>query len=160
MARLVQLPIVQRFMFMGIRTTVPKYRIGIAVVAVDEKDRILMLKHVFHAYTPWGLPGGWLDRGESPQTGALRELREETGLTARLGPVVHVRRETRPVSVNMAFLVCGVNGTIQLSPEILAAEWFALDALPSPLLPFTYDAIHAAMQIRAHRFQPREVEIG
>ena len=34
--------------------------------------------------TVWTLPKGLIDRGESPKTTAVREVREETGLTGRI----------------------------------------------------------------------------
>lgn len=39
----------------------------------------------------WTLPGGGLDFGESPESGVVREVAEETGLDARIvgPPVVH-----------------------------------------------------------------------
>lgn len=39
-------------------------------------------------YDDWSLPKGKLERGESFPEGALREVREETGCVARLGPLV------------------------------------------------------------------------
>ena len=77
-------PFVNYFMAWGIRLVVPKQRIGAGLVALDEEDRVLLLRHVFHPYTPWGIPGGWLNRHEAPADGVLRELKEETGLTAVL----------------------------------------------------------------------------
>ncbi|HEX3607643.1 MAG TPA: NUDIX hydrolase [Candidatus Dormibacteraeota bacterium] len=37
-------------------------------------------------YDDWSLPKGKLEPGESLEEGALREVREETGLRCRLGP--------------------------------------------------------------------------
>ncbi len=37
-------------------------------------------------YDDWSLPKGKLDAGESWEQGAVREVREETGIEARLGP--------------------------------------------------------------------------
>jgi len=39
------------------------------------------------------LPGGGLDFGESPEAGALREVMEETGLTATLDRLIEVQSE-------------------------------------------------------------------
>lgn len=38
----------------------------------------------------WSLPGGGLEVGETLQEGLVRELREETGLSVDVGPVVDV----------------------------------------------------------------------
>lgn len=100
-----------------------------------------MLRHVFHPHTPWGLPGGWLARDESPAECAHRELWEETGLTANLGPVIHLSREPKPPHLGIVFLAKIVPGQVKLSTEILEATWFESDSLPSPLLPFVEEAI-------------------
>lgn len=157
MAHVVRWPPVHQLMVWGIRVVVPRHRVGVGVVAMDEADHVLMLKHVFHPQTPWGLPGGWMGRDETPQTCALRELQEETGLQATLGPVVHVGYDVRMLGLNVAFLAHTTPGPVTLSPEILSARWFAVDSLPSPLLPFTREAIMAAVTLRAGEQQLDEV---
>ena len=55
------------------------------MMPVDEKERILLVKQ-FRLPAErdlWELPAGRLDPNESPLKAAKRELREETGLTAR-----------------------------------------------------------------------------
>ena len=104
-----------------------------------------MLNHVFHPVARWGVPGGWMNRGESPAECALRELREETGLTAKLGPVVHVSHESIPPHIGIAYAATIESGVIRLSSEILEANWYKHDELPKPILPFVQDAIDAAI---------------
>ncbi len=142
-----QQPMLHRLMVLGINLLVPRQRIGASLVAFDEHDRVLMLRHVFHPFAPWGLPGGWLKRSEDPAAGVLRELREETGLTAVLGPVVCVAHEPSPVHVGIAYLGRVQPSSMTLSLEIIEAAWFEMDALPSPLLPFVQSAIHAGLSL-------------
>lgn len=144
---MIRVPLVHRLMLWGIYLTVPRQRIGVALVAVDDNERVLMLHHVFHPYAPWGLPGGWLNRNEAPAEAVLRELKEETGLTAVLGPVVQVVREPKPAHIGIAYLARIVPGPVILSPEIIEARWFTVDDLPAPLLPFMRSAIEKALKI-------------
>ena len=57
---------------------------GAAIVALDEKNRICLLRQYRHAAGGWiwELPAGKLEPGEAPQTTAARELTEEAGLHA------------------------------------------------------------------------------
>lgn len=56
-----------------------------AVVAVDEADRVCFVRQYRHGIEDfmWEIPAGKLDSGEAPAVCAVRELAEETGVTAR-----------------------------------------------------------------------------
>jgi 8-oxo-dGTP pyrophosphatase MutT (NUDIX family) len=60
------------------RAAVISYRAGGAVVR-DEKVLVIRVRAV-----EWELPKGGIEPGESPEQAALREVREETGLTSPL----------------------------------------------------------------------------
>jgi ADP-ribose pyrophosphatase YjhB (NUDIX family) len=137
-------------MGLGVRLMVPRHRTGVAIVGFNDAGRILMLRHVYHPQTPWGLPGGWLEKGESLADCAWRELREETGLSAKLGPIVYHSHEPVPRHIGVAFLARIKIGDIALSTEIIDARWFEPESLPEPLLPFVVNAISAAREFVGH----------
>jgi 8-oxo-dGTP diphosphatase len=149
LARIVRNPIIHRLMVWGIQITVPQQRIGVALILFNDAERVLLLHHVFHPYAPWGVPGGWLERNEAPAAGALRELREETGLTAVLGPVIYVTHESNPNHIGIAYLAHIEFGELSLSAEIIDAHWFSTDQLPDGMLPFTREAIKAAVRVNS-----------
>lgn len=67
-------------------------KVAVAGVVRDERGRIILLRRAQRdqAYGRWILPGGHVDRGEELTAAALREVAEETGLNAELGPMVGV----------------------------------------------------------------------
>jgi 8-oxo-dGTP pyrophosphatase MutT (NUDIX family) len=56
-----------------------------AVVAVDDAGRVCLVRQYRHGIADflWEIPAGKLDKGEAPEVCAVRELAEETGVTAR-----------------------------------------------------------------------------
>jgi len=58
-------------------------RIGIGVFLLDERGRLLIGKRIgSHGSGTYALPGGHLEFGESFEECALREVKEETNITA------------------------------------------------------------------------------
>jgi ADP-ribose pyrophosphatase YjhB (NUDIX family) len=147
LSQLMRLYPMRQAMRLGLYVLVPRHRIGINLVGLDREGRILMLKHVFHPFVPWGLPGGWLGRHESPEGCLLRELKEETGLTATLGPLLLAVTKPRPQHLVMIYAGYIRPAPLALSREILDAGWFDRHTLPEPLLASTSAAIAAAYRL-------------
>ncbi|MGB0099995.1 MAG: NUDIX domain-containing protein [Nocardioides sp.] len=66
-------------------------RLAAYVVVRDERDRVLLALWNEADEPLWTLPGGGVDLHESPEEGAVREAREETGYDVRLGRLLGVR---------------------------------------------------------------------
>ncbi len=145
-ARLTQNWLIHQLMWIAVKIVVPGRRMGAGVVVFNEAGQILLLRHAFHGSHPWGLPGGWLNRKEEPADAVMRELREETGLTARLGPVIWFGNTIKPPDLNAYYIATHPVGDYKLSFEIIEAKWFEPDKLPSQMLQMTHDVIGRAIQ--------------
>jgi 8-oxo-dGTP diphosphatase len=99
-----------------------------------QDGQVLLLRH--RLWTPegqWGFPSGFAQRGETFQETVVREVREETALTVRVGRLVELRSgfRYRVEAYYEAALVGGVDGLVLDDREILEARLFPLDALPA-----------------------------
>lgn len=144
-ARWVQRPFLNKLLAWAVQLIVPRQRVGVVAVVVDENGRFLMLKHVFHPHAPWGLPGGWLKRNEDPQVGVLREIKEETGLTAVIDSLLVLTHETQPSHIGIAYLAHAQATELTLSSEIIEGGWFDTDNLPAPMLTLHKTAVKTAV---------------
>jgi len=100
----------------------------------------------------WELPGGFCDGWEHPADAAVREAREELGVTVRLGDLVGMyvgeyeyQDEILPV-LDCYWLAEIVDGTIVLDPAEASEHTWADLADPPPLAFATMDAALADLR--------------
>lgn len=71
--------------------TLPRPTVAVAAVVFDADGRVLLVER---GRPPgvglWTVPGGKLEAGESLADAVAREVREETGLSVEVGPLVEV----------------------------------------------------------------------
>jgi ADP-ribose pyrophosphatase YjhB (NUDIX family) len=99
----------------------------------DSDNRILLLDHVFRPDSGWGIPGGFLNRGEQPEAGLRRELREEVGLELDSVELLFTRSLYRQRQIEIYFRAKAIGTPRPRGLEIKRAQWFPLDALPEEL---------------------------
>jgi len=84
----------------------------------------------------WALPGGFVDYGETIESAALREAKEETGLDVELVRQFHSysdpQRDLRHHTVTTVF-VAKAKGTAVAGDDAKEAEIFRRDNLPEQI---------------------------
>jgi ADP-ribose pyrophosphatase YjhB (NUDIX family) len=117
-----------------------------AVVWRDEPGRdVLLMQRSDNGH--WGLPGGYVERGESVVAAVTREVYEETGVRIAVGKLIGVYSDParqvidygdgqRVHAINLCFEARPTgSGTATTPHETLATGYFAADALPTPFVP-------------------------
>jgi 8-oxo-dGTP diphosphatase len=109
------------------------FLVGVLGVVLDEEGRVLLFKHTYRPFAPWGLPSGMLKPNESPVGAIEREIREETGLLVDVVEVLEVRAGVRPQRLDIWFRCRSRGGVARPSAEVDEARFFDLESLP-PLI--------------------------
>ena len=73
---------------LALRLGTVRVSVGVCALVQDARGRLLLTHHTYRAQ-PWGLPGGFIGRREQPDAALARELREELGVAAVIGPLVY-----------------------------------------------------------------------
>ena len=122
-----------------------KFRVAVAAFIFDEAGRILLCEHTYRGYYAWGLPGGDLKKGEDIESGARREILEETGYEVEMigPPVLHNSKEYPHISLIYPCRVA--SGIFRPNLEISRIHFFETDALPERILSTERQVILQAM---------------
>jgi len=106
---------------------------------------LLLMRRSDNAH--WGLPGGYVERGESVSEAVFREVFEETGVEIAVGRLIGVYSDparqviaypdgNRVQAVNLCFEAEAVGtGEATTPEETLELGYFQTDALPEPFVP-------------------------
>lgn len=103
------------------------------VVGSPEGEILLVKRAVDPKKGHWCLPGGYLELDESPADGAIRELREETGLNgaiSRLLGAIQAHSDLYGFLVMVGYWVEAYDGRLVAGDDAQAARFFQLESLP------------------------------
>ncbi|MGI2731178.1 NUDIX hydrolase [Bacillus cytotoxicus] len=67
----------------------PLILVGAVVLVINKKGEVLLQQRT-EPYGKWGLPGGLMELGESPEETAYREVYEETGIHVKNLRLIHI----------------------------------------------------------------------
>lgn len=123
-----------------------KKRVGAGFGVILEKGGKILLgkRHpdpdkadsAFRSAGEWSLPGGKLDWGESFEDGAVREVKEETGITIRDPQVISVHncKNEHAHFMTVGLLAHEWEGEAKVMEpdEMTEWQWFDLKDLPYP----------------------------
>lgn len=105
------------------------------VVVLNSRDQVLLVKRsAMPKAGQWCLPGGFLELGESPETGALRELTEETGLEGKIDTllgVVTTPSKQYHSALMVSYLITEYKGRPSPGDDASAVQWFDYTQLPT-----------------------------
>src|SRR5579863_6845901 len=111
--------------------------VGVGAIII-ENSRVLLVKR---AHPPlqaqWSIPGGVLELGELVREAAIREAREETGLTVEPGELLGVydrvlrdpEKRVQYHYVLVDFLCRAVGGELQAATDATEVRWFTREDL-------------------------------
>ena len=106
--------------------------------ALIERDgKVLLIRRAIEPFRDaWDIPGGFLQPGEHPSDGAIREVREETGLVVELRMLLgiwmdtYASGDTQADTLNCYYVAETVGGELRPSDDAAEVAWFGPDELP------------------------------
>ena len=141
--------------------------VGVGAVVLDG-DRVLLVKRGHEPLKgEWSLPGGAVELGETLETAAAREVREETGVNVDVGPIVEVVDRLRhdpdgrvQYHYVLVDFLCHPSGTTQAAAgsDADAAVWATLGELEAlGVAKAAVRVIEHAIVRRSGPWTPRDV---
>lgn len=107
--------------------------INVVVVVLNEEKKLLLLKRSSYEdqWMPnkWCMPGGGVEKGEQPANAAIRELKEETGITVEKFKESFVIQRDDNVEHIFLSLYEGDPWNIKLDNENQGYGWFSINEI-------------------------------
>jgi 8-oxo-dGTP diphosphatase len=119
--------------------------LAVDAAVINEKGEVLMIKRkgeTFKGY--WAFPGGRMDYGESPESGVLRELKEECNLDGEDPELIGVfgkkGRDPRKHTVSIFYYVKVKDvSTLQAGDDAGEAKWIPVSDLQTKKYELAFD---------------------
>ena len=105
-----------------------EFKISVFGIIKNEENRVLLCLR--NDYNIWNLPGGGLEKGETPWQGIIREVKEETGLNIEVIKLIGVYSKPNKDEIVFSFECNIIDGELILNEEAKDIKYFSLDKIP------------------------------
>ncbi len=105
-------------------------KVAACVIFRWEGDLFLMRRGIPPGFGLWTYPGGYVDRGETVEHAAVREVREEAGCGVRLDSLVGLYSYPGQTAILVVYGGTVTDGTPYALSESLEARTFPDDRIP------------------------------
>jgi len=127
--REIPFPFALRYLFLWLVNQ--KFLVGVDALILNDQQEVLLFKHSYRKDIPWGLPGGWLKKGEDPIEAVEREILEESGFRVKMIKPLVVDGSEKYSRVDIVYLGELISETQFVpSDEVEKAGFFPLDEMP------------------------------
>ena len=129
-------------------------KVGVGVIVVNESGRVLVGQRRGGHAPYYSIPGGHLELGESFESAAIREVKEETDLTIEKPKVIAVTNNLETFSqegihyISVILLANSYSGILHLMEPDKCVEWLWVDPhnLPTPHFDASRMGIHCYLE--------------
>jgi NADH pyrophosphatase NudC (nudix superfamily) len=105
----------------------------VSALIIDD-DRVLLSKRAIEPFKgEWDTIGGFLEKGEHPEEGLRREVKEETGLDVEIIKMLGFFMDTyggEDSTLNIAYLATIKSGEPKPADDVAELKWFSKNELP------------------------------
>ena len=133
-----------------VRTLFPTYVVCSKVYVENNEGKFLVVKPTYH--NNWDIPSGHVDKNESPDNAAKRELLEETGL--KIDHLEHKASVFQPMASTVQVLYAGkLDHTPACQPdniEIAEIRWVSRDEVD--LNPYAREALEVILDRKVNHW--------
>ncbi|MDO9577942.1 MAG: NUDIX hydrolase [Candidatus Cloacimonadales bacterium] len=110
-----------------------------AVVILNENNEVVVIKRKFPPNAGgWALPSGYIEIDQDPESCAVEEMWEETGLEGKVERSLGYFSDYSPIYekvISFGFLMKIIGGELRAGDDAVEARYVALDDLPEICFP-------------------------
>ena len=109
-----------------------------STLIINENNEVLLGKRAIDpSKGMWDVIGGFLNNGESPESGAIREAKEEAGVVVEIEKFIGIFMDTYGDSdyftLNICYTAKIIDGELKAGDDIDELKWFSANELPDQI---------------------------
>jgi len=110
-----------------------KITFGVFGIITNKQDEVLLCHR--NDYDLRNMPGGGLEKCETPWNGVIREVKEETGLDVEVSRLMGVYSKPHKDEIVFIFVCNVIGGKLTLNKEARDLQYFTLNKIPKNTVP-------------------------